>query len=133
MAKKGQKQNLRKLDPWHELANAIIKTAVSDYREGYKSLYKGRRLKECAQHAGNVEACRKIADKDMPYTNFIAGCLRFFRSGWFRELTEIAPEILIRRLEEERSEYLMRQVAKVRGSGGGEAKCRRGRVTSSEG
>ena len=116
MTKKGQKQNLRKLDPWQELANAIIKTAVSDYREGYKSLYKGRRLKECAQHAGNIEACRKIADKDMPYTNFIAGCLRFFRSGWFRELTEIEPEILIRRLEEERSEYLRRQLAKIGGN-----------------
>ena len=117
MAKKGQKQNLRKLDPWHELANAIIKQAVSDYREGYKSLYKGRRLKECAQHAENIEACRKIADKDIPYTNLIPECLRFFRSGWFRELTEIEPEILIRRLEEERSEYLQRQVEKIRGSG----------------
>lgn len=117
MAKKGQKQNLRKLDPWQELANAIIKQAVSDYREGYKSLYKGRRLKECAQHAGNIEARRKIADKDIPYTNFIPGCLRFFRSGWFRELTEIEPEFLIRRLEEERSEYLRRQVEKIRGSG----------------
>lgn len=117
MAKKEQKQNLRKLDPWQELANAIIKQAVSDYREGYKSLYKGRRLKECAQPAENIEECRKIADKDIPYTNYIAGCLRFFRSGWFRELTEIEPGILIRRLEEERSEYLQRQVEKIRGSG----------------
>lgn len=116
MAKKGQKQNLRKLDPWQELANAIIKTAVSDYREGYKSLYKGKRLKECAQHAENIEACRKIADKDIPYTNPIPECLRFFRSGWFRELTEIEPEILIRRLEEERSEYLRRQLAKIGGN-----------------
>ena len=113
MAKKGQKQNLRKLDPWQELANAIIKTAVSDYREGYKSLYKGKRLKECAQSTKNIEACRKIADKDIPYTNPIPECLRFFRSGWFRELTEIEPEILIRRLEEERSEYLRRQLKKI--------------------
>lgn len=28
-------------------------------------------------------------------------CLRFFRSGWFKALTEIDPEYLIKKLDEE--------------------------------
>ena len=60
-------------DPYENLANAIVIQAVSDYRMAKKSRNK------------RVEA----------------EVLRFFRSQWFGVLTEIDPEYLIRRLDEE--------------------------------
>ncbi|MGN0254775.1 MAG: hypothetical protein ACI4W2_00815 [Eubacterium sp.] len=60
-------------DPYENLANAIILQAVSDYRMAKKSRNK------------RVEA----------------EVLRFFRSKWFGVLTEVDPEYLIRRLDEE--------------------------------
>ena len=60
-------------DPYENLANAIILQAVSDYRMAKKSRNK------------RVEA----------------EVLRFFRSQWFGVLTEVEPEYLIRRLDED--------------------------------
>jgi len=68
-------------DPYEELAKAIIVQAAADYREALKILnedpakLKGQRLK--------------------------SDCERFFRSQWFRELTEVDGEYLISRLQEE--------------------------------
>lgn len=69
------------LNPYDELANAIVLQAAKDYRDANKKLSKGRR---------NQEAERVKND-----------CLRFFRSQWFSVLTEIDVEFLIRRLDEE--------------------------------
>lgn len=60
-------------DPYEKLANAIILQAVSDYRAAKKA----RNKREQAE------------------------VLRFFHSQWFGVLTEIDPEYLIRRLDEE--------------------------------
>lgn len=72
------------LDPYESLANAIIMQAVRDYRDAMKKLSRGRSNKA-------AEATRDE-------------CLRFFRSGWFSVLTDIDPEYLIRKLDEEVSE-----------------------------
>lgn len=69
------------MNPYDELANAIVLQAVKDYRDANKKLARGRK---------NHEAERMRNE-----------CLRFFRSRWFSVLTEIDPEFLIRRLDEE--------------------------------
>lgn len=68
-------------DPYQELANAIVLGAVKDYRAAVKKLARGRK---------NTEA-QQMKDE----------CLRFFRSGWFGQLTSLDPEMLIKKLDEE--------------------------------
>ena len=60
-----------KMDPYEELANAIVLRAVKDYR--------------AAKHPSTRVSIE-----------------RFFRSGWFRELTLIDGETLIADLRRER-------------------------------
>ena len=69
------------LNPYEELANAIVLQAVRDYREAVKKLSRRRK------------------NRDAQFTK--EECLRFFRSKWFSQLTELDPEFLIRRLDEE--------------------------------
>ena len=68
-------------DPYEALANAIILQAVKDYRDANKKLRKGR---------------KNSSAEDMKNQ-----CLRFFRSDFFGVLTDLDPEFLIRKLEEE--------------------------------
>ncbi len=67
--------------PYESLANAIILRAVEDYR---KTL---RVLSEHPYHRDALREKRSI--------------LRFFRSDWFHVLTNLDPEILIKRLDKE--------------------------------
>lgn len=69
------------LDPYQELANAIVVLASKDYTVAVKKLDRGRKN----------EAAQRTKDE----------CLRFFRSAWFRRLTEIDPEFLIKKLNSE--------------------------------
>lgn len=68
-------------DPYTGLANAIILQAVKDYRDAIKKLSRGRVNKDA-----------EIKKQEI---------LNFFRSDWFSVLTEIDPEMLIRKLDEE--------------------------------
>ena len=68
-------------DPWENLANSIILQAVKDYREARKKLKKRPK---------NEDAKLMISD-----------CEAFFRSEWYRALTDIDGEMLIRKLREE--------------------------------
>ena len=68
-------------DPYTGLANAIILQAVKDYRDANKKLSRGRVNKDA-----------EIKKQEI---------LNFFRSDWFGVLTEIDPEMLIRKLDEE--------------------------------
>lgn len=68
-------------DPWESLANAIILQAVKDYREARKKHRKRPK---------NEDAKLMISD-----------CEAFFRSDWFRDLTELDGEMLLRKLQEE--------------------------------
>lgn len=68
-------------DPYTRLANAIILQAVKDYRDANKKLARGKTNKNAEMEKNEV--------------------LRFFRSDWFGALTELDPEMLIRKLDEE--------------------------------
>lgn len=69
------------LDPYENLANAIVLDAVKDYRKALK------RLRKNSRNSIAVSECEAIE--------------RFFRSGWFGILSEVDPEYLINRLKEE--------------------------------
>ena len=68
-------------DPYEDLANAIVLLAVKDYRDALKKLMKHPRHESAKHTKAEVE--------------------RFLRSDWYRELTTIKPEILLRKLKEE--------------------------------
>ena len=72
---------MRSEDPYQNLANAIVLSAVKDYRDALKRLNKKPNNKLAADERDDIE--------------------RFFRSGYFTILTEIDPEYLIDRLNKE--------------------------------
>ena len=69
------------MNPYQELANAIILQAVKDYRVT---------LRRCAAHP-----------RDRAYNNERAGLERFFRSGWFGFLTNLDGEVLMHQIQDE--------------------------------
>ena len=69
------------IDPYEDLANAIVLLAVKDYRDALKKLMKHPRHESAKHTKAEVE--------------------RFLRSDWYRELTAVEPEILLRKLKEE--------------------------------
>lgn len=71
-------------EPYQNLANAVILMAVKDYRYALKKLKK--------------RPCHGPA-KDMK--NEVE---RFFRSDWYRELTSVDGNVLIKKLQAEVSE-----------------------------
>ena len=68
-------------DPYENLASAIILQAVKDYRAALRVLNRS---------PGNHMAMRTVKEVE-----------RFFRSGWFMELTELDGEFLIRKIKGE--------------------------------
>ncbi|MBR6987319.1 MAG: hypothetical protein IKH82_04530 [Clostridiales bacterium] len=83
------KKNLSE-DPYERLANAIVIQAADDYRIA---------LKKIKAHPKNKEAISEALELE-----------RFFRSGWYSQLTSVDGEYLIRRLQEE-----IRQSESIRG------------------
>ena len=77
-------------DPYERLANAIVLQAVADYRVA---------LKKIKAHPKNREAISEALEIE-----------KFFRSGWYSQLTDVDGEYLIRRLQEE-----IRQSESIRG------------------
>ncbi len=77
-------------DPYERLANAIVLQAVSDYRVA---------LKKIKAHPKNREAISEAVEIE-----------KFFRSGWYSQLTDVDGEYLIRRLQDE-----IRQSESIRG------------------
>ena len=68
-------------DGWEELANAIILQTVKDYRVALKRM---KRWPDNHQLAREKRTCES-----------------FFRSWWFSVLTDVDPELILRRLQEE--------------------------------
>ena len=64
---------------WYNLASAIVLQATKDY--------------QAARRSDTMSTYMK--------NGIIREVERFIRSGWFRELTDINPEYLIRRLREQ--------------------------------
>ncbi len=69
------------MDPYHELANAVVKLAADDYRRALKAIKRNPNSRHSMSAA-------------MEYENF-------FKSRWFEVLTEIDGEWLMERLREE--------------------------------
>ena len=69
------------MDAYENLANSIILQAVKDYREALKRL---TRHNECTSAQYTRDECE-----------------RFFRSEWFKFLTSVDGEMLIRKLKKE--------------------------------
>ncbi len=69
------------IPPYENLANAIVLLAVKDYRKA-------------------LSRCRRHPEKDS-YKQDKKSIERFFRSSWFSVLTNINPEMLIRKLNAE--------------------------------
>ena len=69
------------MDPYQELANAIVMQAVKDYRIA-------------------LLHSKKRPDNN-GYQIEVASLERFFRSGWFGEFISLNAEYLIRRVNEE--------------------------------
>jgi hypothetical protein len=69
------------ITPYENLANAIILQAVKDYRGALKKLEKRPNYEPAKIMKNEVE--------------------RFFRSDWYRELTSIDGNILIKKLKSE--------------------------------
>lgn len=67
------------------LANAIVLQAVKDFRKCIKVVKRNGRNKEQA-----IKEMRKIVE--------------FIKSPWFRVLTNLDPQILLKKLEEEVNE-----------------------------
>lgn len=68
-------------DPYEQLANAIILQAVKDYRDALKKLKKRPRYDPAKDMISEVE--------------------RFFHSAWYRELTSVDGNFLIKNLRSE--------------------------------
>lgn len=68
-------------DPYERMANAIILQAVTDYKTALKKIRKNPGNRDAIDEALRIE--------------------RFFRSGWYSQLTSVDGEYLIRRLREE--------------------------------
>ena len=66
---------------WENLANAIIINAVEDYQSAYKRLLRNPKS----------EFRRKEVEK----------LEEFFRGSWYAALTDLDPDYLIRRMQEE--------------------------------
>lgn len=71
------------MNPYVELANAIVICAANDYRKALK--------------AYNRNPNNKFAKSEME------DCERFFRSAWYKTLTDVDGELLIRKLRQEAS------------------------------
>lgn len=68
-------------NPYENLANAIILTAVEDYRRALNRYVKNPKSKEAGAEVEKLE--------------------RFFRSGWYSVLTSVDGEFLIRKIRAE--------------------------------
>ena len=69
------------MEPYESLANAIVMQAVKDYRTAL------------------LHSKKRPDNKS--YQVEVASIERFFRSGWYGELTNLNAEYLIRRVNEE--------------------------------
>ncbi len=69
------------ISPYHLLGNAVVLQAVRDYRKANK------RYKHSTKNSDALSTKRQ--------------CLSFFRSEWFKVLTDIDGEMLIRKLDQE--------------------------------
>lgn len=81
MTKYVPKEAKTQITPWHSLANAIVISAAKDYRSA---------LRRLRRRPNSQTAKTEINDLE-----------RFFRSDWYKVLTNVDGEMLIQKLKEE--------------------------------
>lgn len=69
------------MDPYEKLANGIVIQAAKDYRTALRKLKRNPRNQIAKAEADSIE--------------------RFFRSDWYKCLTEVDGEMVLRKLREE--------------------------------
>ena len=69
------------MEPYEELAGAIVLQAVKDYSEALKRLKRNPADRQGLTDKAEIES--------------------FFHSGWYGHLTKLDPDMLIRKLNEE--------------------------------
>ena len=69
------------LRPYEALGNAIIMQAIEDYRKAGKKMAASKEITACHKERKNI--------------------VKFIKSTWFTELTEVRPEILLKKFQEE--------------------------------
>ena len=69
------------MDPYQNLANAIVLQAVRDYRSALQRIRNNPQDREAKEERDSL--------------------LRFFHSRWYSCLTDVNPEYLIKRLDKE--------------------------------
>ena len=69
------------MDPYEKLANGIVIQAAKDYRTALRKLKRNPRNQLAKAEADSIE--------------------RFFRSDWYKCLTEVDGEMALRKLREE--------------------------------
>lgn len=73
------------MNPYENLANAIVKQAADDYRVALEKL--------------------KVCPKDTCARSEKRSCEKFFQSLWFKTLTSVEGEYIVRKVQQEVDEY----------------------------
>jgi hypothetical protein len=84
MGKRNQVKQAYQEPGWESLANAIVEQAANDYRRSFDR-EKNYRIKRSKKY--------KVVDRDE--------VLSFFHSPWYEMLTNVDPDFIIEKLNEE--------------------------------
>ena len=82
-------------DGYVNLANAIVEQAAKDYLMYKKRLY----------ILGDDDDPNEIRGEVIRYRNKLNDVRKFFKSKWYKTLTDLNVEMLVRRLDEEFEEW----------------------------
>ena len=82
-------------DGYVNLANAIVEQAAKDYLMYKKRLY----------ILGDDDDPNEIRGEVIRYRNNLNNVRKFFKSKWYKTLTDLNVEMLVRKLDEEFEEW----------------------------
>ena len=82
-------------DGYVNLANAIVEQAAKDYLNYKKRLY----------ILGDDDDPNEIRGEVIRYRNKLNDVRKFFKSKWYKTLTDLNVEMLVRQLDEEFEEW----------------------------
>lgn len=86
------------IEQYQELANAIVETAVKDYRRLARGYHRTIKLRKRAR---KKETRESLLFKQRTIRRKLTEIERFFTSNWFSELTEIDGNMVLERLRKE--------------------------------
>jgi len=86
------------MNPYEELANAIVLQAVKDYVPYYKKL---KEYREYNTNGLSPEGLKKYNRELKKREREFQEIVDFFHSAWFATLTNVNPELILAKLEAE--------------------------------